>query len=242
MFTLLRNLRIASAGQLAFAVVMIALGIKGVPAGEALAYVCALVSLASGVGLLWKRTAASAARVLLGYLLAWALLFRVPVILRAPAEFLPWDGGAETAVMVAGAWALFARLATDRDRRFVGFAAGERGVRIARVLNGLAMIAFGLAHFAYLEHTAELVPRWLPAQLFWAKCTGWTFLAAGAGMLFGMRARLAAALATLQIGLFTLLVWVPILAAGSKDASQWMEFATSAALTAGAWVVAESFR
>jgi uncharacterized membrane protein len=251
-------MRITSPGQLAFAVVMITLGIqglitgdftaiwwpvpKGVPAREVLAYLCALVSLASGAGLLWTRTATPAARVLLGYLLAWALLFRVPVILRAPAEFLPWDGCAETAVMVAGAWALYVRFAGNWDRLLVGFASGERGVRIARALNGLAMIAFGLAHFAYLQHTAELVPGWLPAHLFWAKLTGWTFLAAGAGMLLNILARRAAALAALQIGLFTLLVWVPILAAGSKDASQWMEFATSAALTAGAWVVAESYR
>jgi hypothetical protein len=55
-------------------------------------------------------------------------------------------------------------------------------------------------------------------------------------------ARLAAALAAIEIGMFTLLVWIPIMMApGSKSTFQWSETFLSVALTAGAWVVAESY-
>jgi hypothetical protein len=37
-------------------------------------------------------------------------------------------------------------------------------------------------------------------------------------VLIGVYARLAAALSAYEIGMFTLLVWVPIMAAGSKEA------------------------
>ncbi len=56
---------------------------EGVPAREVLIYLCAFISLASGIGLLWQRTAALAARVLIAYLLLWLLLLRVPGIFLA---------------------------------------------------------------------------------------------------------------------------------------------------------------
>lgn len=245
------RMRIASAGHAAFAAVLIALGIqglvtgqftavwqpvpKGVPAREALVYLDALVSLAGGLGLLWRRTSAVAARVLFAALALWVLLLRLPPILRAPATFEPWDGCAETLVMLAGAWVLYAWFAT-------GVGTGERGVRIARVLYGLALVPFGLAHILYVKETAAMVPGWLPAHLAWAYFTAGAFLVAGGAVLFGVCGRLGATLSALQIGLFTLLVWVPIIASGAADPYQKSEFALSVALTTGAWVVADSYR
>jgi uncharacterized membrane protein len=232
------------ASLLAFAVVFVSLGVQGlvtgrftavwapvpatVPARELLIYLCALISLTIGLGLFWPRSATMAARVLFGCLALWWLMFRVREIVLAPSSFPAWDGCAETTVMLAAAWVL-ARVG------------GRAGVRAARILFGLGLVAFGLAHFVYPAQTASLVPHWLPAHLVWVYLTGSAFLAAAVAVLIGVRARVAASLAALQIGLFTLLVWVPVLVRGSKDPSDWSEFAISAALTAASWVVADSY-
>lgn len=251
-------MRIASPGHAVFAASLIAVGIvgltygefvaiwqpvpKGLPGQEVLVYLCAVISIACGIGLLWRRTTLLAARVLLSYLLLWMLLLRMRDIFRAPISQGPWSGWGESAVVIAAAGILYARFATDWERRHLAFATGDKGLRIARVFYGLAMIPFGLAHFVFVKETAALVPAWLPWRVGWVYFFGCTFIATGLAVLTGIYARLAVALSALQMGLFTLLVWLPIVVAGAKSTFVWSETVDSLLLTAGGWVVADSYR
>ena len=252
------SIRIASPGHAAFALAMIALGVIGfvtrnftqvwqpvpkwVPARAALVFVCALISLGCGLGLFWRRAAPLASRVLLASLLLWLLVLRLPYLfLQKPLVLVAWTCGA-TAVMVAGAWVLFSWFDRERERSRLLFLSGAKGLRIARTLYGLSLIPFGLAHFMYLDATTVLIPNWLPWHVALAYFTGATFIAAGVAVSVDVFAPLAAALSTLQMALFSLIVWVPRAVAGNLNEFQRGEVISTFVLTAGAWMVADSYR
>ena len=249
------NLKAAS--RIFFALTTIAIGVIGLvgqgfapiwlpvpdatPFRALLPHVCTLVSLACGAGLLLKRTATWAALVLFAYLLIWAVAFKFPFIVRAPLVEGSYQSFGENAVQIAGAWILYVWLAGETKNARLGFLSGETGLRLARLLYGLALIAFGLSHFAYLELTAPLVPKWLPDPVFWAYLTGGIYLAAGLSVITGFTARLGAVGVAAQITLITLLVWGPFVLGDHISADNWQETVVSWAITAGAWVVAASY-
>jgi uncharacterized membrane protein len=235
-----------SRSQWVFAATMAALGILGLATGgyvsiwtgiprslpgrELLFQASCAVSLATGVGLMLRRTGAIAARVLLAYLVIWMLCFRVYPALQAPTVMISWWPVGESAVMVGAAW-------------IVAIAnGGPSHLRMARVLYGMGLIPFGIAHFVYLKETVVLVPAWLGSPTMWAYLTGAAYIAAGAAIVIGVLQRLAAVLSVWQMGLITAIVWIPMMAWGQPSAFQWSEIVDSWTLTIAGWVVAESYR
>lgn len=234
-----------SPGYVVFALTMIGLGIlglikgdfsiiwqpfpEGIPGREVFVYLSAIVSVTCGLGLLLRRTAVVASRVLVACLLVWLLLLRVPHMVVSPGIGTFW-AFSKVAVMAGAAWVLYVRLG------------GGKPLWIAKALYGLAMFPFGVAHFLYLKQTVVLIPAWLPWPTAWAYATGTVFILSGIAVLTRFGARLGAVVSTLQVAGFTLVVWVPHVIAGSLSTFQWNEFVVSVALTAGGWVVAESYR
>src|SRR5437868_2419275 len=159
-------MRQISPAQAFFAITIAALGIIGIlladftpvwagvpdgmPGREILVYLTAALSVATGLGLLWSLTARKASLALLAAFLAWFVLVRLPPAILAPGEIGNWWGCGDIALMTAAAWLCYRAAAGDGG---LSFLAGERGLLVARVLYGLALIPFGIAHFTYLDRT-----------------------------------------------------------------------------------------
>lgn len=241
-----------------FAVVMIGLGVIGLiygnsaliwepipktlPGRPVIIYVCSVIELGTGIGLLLRPSVILACRVLFPFLLLWMALLKLPRLFLAPEVMVSWEAFGELAATSAGGWCLFAAHAGHWERRHLKFAVGDSGISTARLLLIAALPMIGLSHFVYHDLTASLVPKWMSFPLGWTYLTGAGSLAAAAGMLFGIYPRLAANLEAAMLWIITLLVWVPRVASSPTDQGNWTEFFISSAIAAGAWLVADTYR
>jgi uncharacterized membrane protein len=251
-------MRVVGTGHLLFAIGLAGLGVLSlfsgdfpytwepvptwVPWRETLAHLSGILLLAGALALLIKRTAAPAALVLDAYLLGWVLVLQAPRAAQAPANVGMWLGVAESTVLFAGGWALFAFLAGPRAGAKIEFVTSETGMRVARILFGLACLVLGLSHFVYAAPTAGMIPAWIPTHMAFAYLTGAGHMATGLAVLFGVVPRLAATMEAIMISLFVVLLHIPAAIAQPASRLNWTMVFIATALAGAAWNVAASLR
>jgi len=175
---------------------------------EALAIICGLFMIAAGIALLFRATAALAARAFFVYLILWQCL-KIPALIVAPKIEGVWLGFGETGMLLAGGWVLFALVSGLEGSPIFRHITGARGVRYAQILFGICVLPVGLSHIMYVHITTTLVPSWLPFRTGFAYLTGAGQMACGLGILFLVLPRAAAYIETAMLALFAFLVWGP---------------------------------
>lgn len=204
-----------------------------VPFREPLAYFTALIELAAGLALLWRRSARAGALTLTivytVFTLAW-----VPKILENVRNFDSTGNFFEEFSLVVAGAVLFASFSP------AGSAIARRESLFAK-LYALSAISFGVGHIYYMPGLLTWIPKWIPpSQMFWAYVTTIGFFLAAAAILTGVMAPLASRLVTAEIISFEILVWIPKLLAGPHDHFNWAGNAISIALSGAPWVVSDS--
>lgn len=202
------------------------------PGRVVLAYLTGIVLIASGVGLVWRRSARASATTLALLYFIFAMLW-VPRVVAYPRLLGTWNGVFEQLALVAAALTYLAALRGPND--------GATLQRVARILFGVCLLSFGATHFDALKETAELVPKWLPpSPRFWAAATGVFHIAAGLAILTDVSAVLAARLFAAMLIVFGALVWSPLLIANVHVHQVWAGNAINLTLIGAAWLMADS--
>jgi uncharacterized membrane protein len=196
------------------------------PARTILAYAVAVLLIAGGALISWRRAwGAMLLTAIFG--LGFVLVDLVPLVTHA-THFDYWEATAEPLAMTMGGLIAFA-------------APTSRLSRIATYVFAACLLVFGTAHFVFAKFSATFVPGYLPpSQMFWVYVTGAAAIAAGLAILSGVLALLAARLLTLMYVLFGILVHTPFVMAKPGDHNVWIEFIVNLALVGAAWIVADT--
>jgi uncharacterized membrane protein len=104
---------------------------------------------------------------------------------------------------------------------------------------GLAM--FGAEHLTVPNALAQLVPKWMPAHLFWAYFVGFALFAAATSIALNKFARLAASLTGLMFVLFVLMIHAPNAIADPHNRILWAVACREISFACGLFLFANRF-
>jgi uncharacterized membrane protein YphA (DoxX/SURF4 family) len=196
-----------------------------VPAHSLWASAVGIVLVGAGLAILtgWlTRTAA----VVVGAVLVIVLLSLLPQMVVNPAFDRPflrgfmWTRPLKALALVGGAAILAGGLAGE-PRAASALVRGFASLApVGRILLALFLVVAGMQHFAYANFVKDLVPSWIPGQLYWTYLAGVALMAGGVGMLVPRTARLAALMSALMIFLWVLLLHIPRAFAGPNHANE----------------------
>ncbi len=235
-------------GRYVFGAAAIALGVVGlvwhdfnppwqpmpdeVPGREVLAYASGALYVLAGLALLWPRTAALGAVVMTLLSLVFTAMWARRII-GHPDIFAVYSGTAEQLALVAAGVTVIAMAQP-------GQAWSKPALLACRIVFGVCLVLFALAHFLYPRETQAMTPTWLPpSTAFWALATGGAHLAAGLALISGILALPAARLLTAMFVAFGVLVWLPQLMSAQTHMN-WGGNAINLALIGAAWVIADA--
>lgn len=229
--------RLTSAGRYVLALAFVAFGMQDLvclkptlgleplpgwlPAPWLWAVLSGAVLIGCGLSILINRRAGLAATVAGGLLTFWILALHLPRLVAAPTNGSAWTVGFETLAIVGAAWTL----------------AGGAARRAGRLAYGFSLPVFGVLHIIYWQYIVSVLPAWLPWPLFWTYGTAAAFLAAGAAIVSGVHARLAAIWTGIMFLSWVLMLHAPRVALNSSSRAEWTSLLVALAMGGGAWII-----
>jgi hypothetical protein len=189
------------------------------PLRAVFAVIAGAVGLAAATGIATGRSVVGGARLQLALLALLGAVFHVPLLVAHPTSGGAWAVACEV-VALSGIAAMLALPASQAGR--IVFAA--------------SLPLFGLFHFLYLDYIVSVIPGWIPGHTFFAIATGVALIAAGASLLSGWHARLAAILTTVMFGSWVVVLHVPRMIE-RRHADEWTSMFIATAMCGGAWLL-----
>jgi hypothetical protein len=190
------------------------------------------VLAACGVGLLFKRTARTAAMAMGSLLFVYTLVFELPKYAATPGSMTLRTQVFEPLAIAALAWLL-----PGRD------AIPSWLARASRYLLAVSFIVFGVDHFLALAPIGTLIPPWIPWHVFWIAFFGAAFIAAGLSIGFNFLRRWGAACIGVMFAIWVFTLHLPRVfgfygGGGPHSPDELSSLFIAIALWGGSWALA----
>lgn len=196
-------------------------------------YLAAILQIAGGLAIQWRRAAPGGAIALSIVYLMFALLW-LPVFFAMPRVYGNLGSFFEQFSLVCAALIVYAASSSGNP---------EQSAKIARFgyfAFGICVLSFMLEQLLNLRATADFVPKWIPpGQMFWSVITTIAFALAAIALLSGREALVAARLTTAMILGFGLFIWLPAPFADRHDVNNWAGNGVNLAIAGAAWIVSD---
>jgi uncharacterized membrane protein len=198
------------------------------------AYFVGVAFFAAAIGILTRMLARAAATMLGVMFFLFVVLLHIPRIIGNSGSGNEWTSGFVALAMCGGAWIL-ANAAPLHERE-----KADPFLGLGRYFFALAFVAFGVQHFVYARYAAGLGPPWYLGRPLLVCLIGVVFVAAGAAIILGQKARMAANLLAATLILFFLLLYVPRIIGKPHDPGPWTSGFENLGLCGSALVLAGS--
>ena len=221
------------AGQVLFAIAIIAFGIVNVVFGNFLAglipvspaapgrqflmYFVSIVLVGAGLCIVaekqvWKATLTLA-----------ALFFVLIILVHLPRNIANlYDGGSWTGTFEMLALCAGALILADTLPGELRLTSGWNFlIRTGRYLFAISLFVFGIQHFMYADFIATLIPMWIPFPLFWAYFVGVAFIGAAISIVFNTKLLLAMTSLAVMFFLWALLLHFPRVVINPQQETEW---------------------
>ena len=197
-------------------------------------YLVGVALFASALSIVTNKHSVLAATLLSAMLFSFVLLISAPKVVAIPSNRFALAVLLRDSSFSAGALACAVARATEwPKRRLTGM------TTLVRSVIGVTSLVFGVEHFLHPECVPvvplkQLMPSWIPGHLFLAYLTGAVLVAAGLCLVFGWKARSAAAWLGVISFVMVLLVYLPIMVSNLSDIGDGLNYLADTLAFSGA--------
>ena len=209
------------------------------PGGSAVAYATGVLLIFGGVCIAIRRKARAGAALIAGVFLFCVLFLYWPRLHEVLYDGVDRTRFLEPLALGGAALALISLLSGDSGNPSGIRRPPEWLSRTGRWLFALPLIIFGWQHFEYARFIATLIPKWIPAHMFWVYFTAMAFIVAALAILAEKFGRLAATWLGIMFLLWTVLLHAPrVVALRGRD--EWNSAFVALAMCGASFIVART--